>query len=53
MTYRGPYTNRVPRRRRPYEGPARSNMGWSTGSFLAILLAILVVALAIAYGVNG
>jgi len=52
MTYRGPY-NRVPSKRRTYVGPAGSGTAWSSGSFIAIILTILVVALAIAYGVNS
>ncbi|HEY7244661.1 MAG TPA: hypothetical protein VH678_12360 [Xanthobacteraceae bacterium] len=53
MTHRGPYPNRVPRRRRAYTGPARSATAWSSGGFIAMVLAILVVALAIAYGVHS
>ncbi len=53
MTYRGPCGNRVSRRRRGSVGPAKNGMAWSSGSLIAIILAILVVALAVAYGVNG
>jgi len=47
MPYRGPYSNRVPRKRRTYMGPARSSTGWSSGSLIAIILAVLIVALAV------
>ena len=53
MTYRGPYTPRAPRRRRGYGGPAGNATAWSSGSFIILILAIVAVALAIAYGVNG
>ena len=53
MPYRDPYSNRVPRKRRTYMGPARSSTGWSSGSLIAIILAVLIVALAIAYGINS
>ena len=53
MPYRGLSSNRLPRKRRTYMGPARSSTGWSSGSFIAIILAVLIVALAIAYGINS
>ena len=53
MPYRGPYSNRVPRKRRTYMGPARSSAGWSSGSLIVIILAVLIVALAVAYGINS
>jgi hypothetical protein len=34
-------------------GPARSSTGWSSGSFIVIVLTVLIVALAIAYGINS
>jgi flagellar basal body-associated protein FliL len=34
-------------------GPARSSTGWSSGSLIAIILAVLIVALAVAYGINS
>ena len=53
MPYRGPSSNRVPRKRRTYMGPARGSTGWSSGSLIAIILAVLIVALAVAYGINS
>jgi hypothetical protein len=53
MPYRGTSSNRLPRKRRTYMGPARSSTGWSSGSFIIIILAVLIVALAIAYGINS
>ena len=53
MTYRGPSSNRVPRKRRTYMGPARTSTGWSSGTFIVIILAVLIVALVIAYGINS
>jgi hypothetical protein len=53
MPYRGPSSNRLPRKRRTYMGSAHSSTGWSSGSFIVIILAVLIVALAIAYGINS
>jgi hypothetical protein len=46
MTYRGPYTNRVSRRRRTYTGRIRA--GPRRGGIM-VIVAIAVVAAALAY----
>ena len=52
MSYRGPYTNRVTGRRRTLRGSNRAAGAWSSGRFIAIILAIVVVAVAAAIACN-
>jgi hypothetical protein len=53
MTYHGSYTDRVTGRRRTLHGSNRRAGAWSSGAFIATIVAILVVAVAIIYDVSG
>jgi hypothetical protein len=53
MSYHGPYTNRVTGRRRTLRGSNRAAGAWSSRRFIAIIPAIVVVAVAIAYNVSS